>query len=365
MSRSLVLFAACCVCAGAIGQSFECYPVGALPMDPALGCEGVASNGLAGTTPNGPTQVTATPSCGFPTAGLNYLQVCASGPGFGPPLFLPFTPPVGGPFPRPADQLVSEVRIPIPVGASLVTMDWEFFAKECFGVPPGNLYYDGMSIDVVGSGGNALQNLLYVDTGTARGACTVGMDFCGMPMLEVVPNGPNQLSAVLPSYPNCEYISIVVWNGQDNDWSSMAYFDNIQFNSSSLSCPVPCFIPIGSVPTLAFSSPGGTGCVQVNLSNMPAGGFYFLAVTLQAGAFPTGWFFGIDISFPELQLEINAGFPFVGALVGSPCGGTGSAQIGPLCGLPSGLTVYAVGLGVPAGSQFPSATTNPATHTLP
>lgn len=360
MSKSLILFAACCVCAGAIGQSFECYTPGPLPSDPAISCEGVASNGLGfGGAPSNVTGVSNIPSCGFPTAGLQYLQVCANGPGN------QYTPTVGGPFPRPADVNVTEVRIPIPFGASLVTMDWDFFNRECSGVPPTNLFYDGMSVDVVTTGGVALQNLLFVDTTTAEGICSLGTDYCGGPMAEVLPNGPNQLSAGLPVYPNCEYISIVVWNGYDNGFPSMAYFDNIQFNSSNASCPVPCFPIIGGSPTLAFSSPSGAGCVQVNLSNMPSTGFYFLAVTLQPGVFPNGWFFGIDISFGELQLEINAGFPFVGALAPSACGGSGSAQIGQICGLPSGLSVYAVGLGIPTGTQYPSATTNAAAFTLP
>jgi hypothetical protein len=62
------------------------------------------------------------------------------------------------------DVNVTEVRIPIPFGASLVTMDWDFFNRECSGVPPTNLFYDGMSVDVVTTGGVALQNLLFVDT---------------------------------------------------------------------------------------------------------------------------------------------------------------------------------------------------------
>jgi hypothetical protein len=361
----------CAAGAGAFGQSFECYPVGPLPMDPSLGCEGVASNNLGILTPPvGVTEVTNVQSCGFPTVGVNYLRVTANGPGFQvPPNYPAFLPPVGGPFPRPVPNMVTEVRIPIPMGATALSMDWDFFNHECPGVPPQNSYYDGMSVDVVNSGGSTIANLIYVDTGAAEGTCSIGNDYCNLtnpPSLlsETVPSGPNAFVGVLPPLTGCEYISIAIWNGNDNSYPSCAYFDNIQFNSVNGACPVPCFVTLPGPPTLQFSSPSGPGCILATMTNLPSSGFYFLAITLQAGSYPNGWFFGIDIGFPELLSEINTGFPFLGPLTGSPCG-VGGATIGQFCGAPNGLTIYAVGLAAPNGSSYPSITTPAVSYTIP
>lgn len=355
MSRSLTLLAVCLVCACAFGQSFECYPVGPLPNDPALGCEGIASNNLGGFTLPTPTGVTAAVSCGFPTHGNQYVTMDGNGP---------IVVPLGGPFPRPASANVTEVRIPIPTGATTVTMDWEFFNRECPGAP--QTFYDGMAIDVVNSSGALVQSLAFADTASPESICVLpGSDYCGGAISEISPAGPNPLVAVLPPLTGCEYISIVVWNGGDNAVSGVGYVDNVQFNATLLSCAVPCFVVAPGPPTLSFASPSGPSCIQVTLSNMPGGGFFFLAATLQLGNFPNGWFFGIDIPFPELQAEINAGFPFIGGVTGSACGSVGNGTVGEFCGLPPGLTIYAVGVGAPFGSNYPTAITNAGSYTIP
>src|SRR5262249_34040479 len=58
----------------------------------------------------------------------------------------------------------------------------------------------------------------------------------------------------------------------------------------------------GGAFTLAFSEPGGpgSGTIQIDFTNGPPGGLYFLAGTLNQGLFPSGWFFGVDIPFGEL-----------------------------------------------------------------
>jgi hypothetical protein len=362
MSRSLTLFAVCVACAGAFGQSFECYPLGPLPTDPAVSCEGVVSNNYGFPSPPATgTAVTSNPSCGFPTNGTQYVVLTLNGPAYQPPLNQAFNPPIGGPFPRPIPQLVTELRIPIPNGATSITMDWEFFNRECANTS----FYDGASIDVVNSSGGLVANLLYVDTLSPESACSVGTDYCGLTMGETAPAGPNTLNAALPPLAGCEYVSIAAWNGGDNGFPGMFYVDNVVFNALPPACPVPCIVLSPGPPTLSMSSPSGSGCVQVDLTNMPAAGFYFLAATLQQGAFPNGWFFGIDIGFPELQNEINTGFPFLGALSGSACSPGGGATIGQFCGLPPGLTFYAVGLGAPPGSGYPSAITNSTSYTIP
>jgi hypothetical protein len=338
MKKSLTLLAVCVFSAGAIGQSFECYPDGPLPGDPAVSCEGVASNNLGGCcTPSG---VTSAGSCGFPTNGLKYASLTCNGP---------VLVPNGGPFPFPIiGTSPCEVRVPIPAGSSNVTFDWEYFNAE--GV--GSSFNDGMAVAVLNQSGNVVAQLVYADNQVATGTCT-NNNFA----TEVVPSGFQSFAGNLPALSGCEYLSIVAWNDGDNAVSGSAYIDNIVFGSAQPSCPVPCF---GGTPTLTFSSPLGNGSVQADMSGLPGFGTYFLAVTLNAGAFPGGWFYGIDISMPDLVNEINAGFPFMG-----PVGPCGASTVGPFGGLPSGLTLYAVSLGVPPGGPAPTVVTNSFAHTIP
>jgi len=44
------------------------------------------------------------------------------------------------------------------------------------------------------------------------------------------------------------------------------------------------------------------------------GAAYVMALTLNQGAFPNGWWYGLDIPVFELLTEVNAGFPFFGLL---------------------------------------------------
>ena len=99
-----------------------------------------------------------------------------------------------------------------------------------------------------------------------------------------------------------------------------------------------------------FSSPVGPGSLQVNLSwPQPWAGTFCLAVTLSP---PPGWFFGINIGVQELADEINAGPPVL-RTAESGHGLRGRRRQRPRSdrspALPSGLTVYAVGLGLAGG----------------
>ena len=62
----------------------------------------------------------------------------------------------------------------------------------------------------------------------------------------------------------------------------------------------------------------------------------------------------------ELINEISAGYPFLNLLM--PCGMT---VVGPFTGLPPGLVLYAVGLGLQAGASVPSFSTIPITGFVP
>jgi hypothetical protein len=85
-----------------------------------------------------------------------------------------------------------------------------------------------------------------------------------------------------------------------------------------------------------------------------------MAVTLNAGAYPAGWLYGIDIPFPELGTEFHSGYPFFWGLDAA-----GSFTIGPFGGLPSGLGFYSVALGLPTATAFPTIHSPAITYTIP
>lgn len=112
------------------------------------------------------------------------------------------------------------------------------------------------------------------------------------------------------------------------------------------------------VTTLAFfdAGPGSLGYYVTG----PPGGVYFVGMTIAPGAFPFGWFYGLDIPLSDLVAQSAFGPPFTGAF--SPCG---TATFGPLFGVPSGLTVHAVALGFAPGATVPGYFSNPAVGVAP
>ena len=72
--------------------------------------------------------------------------------------------------------------------------------------------------------------------------------------------------------------------------------------------------------------------------------------SLVAGAFPNGWFYGIDITLADIASQIAFGFPFSGPL------DAGGGFVSPVFGgVPSGLPMYSVAFALPPGSTAPSA----------
>ncbi len=206
------------------------------------------------TTRCASTGVSATASCGFPTQGLQYLLVTAAGRCRIRRRAAPSRDRSRRPRPRSGSRF--------PLGATQVSFDWEFFNSE--GSPSAS-FNDGMSIDVVGPAGNLVGALIYADTNTPAGTCTHASGGT-----ERAPAAaPQNLLATLPPHAACDYISIVVWNGGDNAVASRGCVDNVLFDSDRSGCAVPCF---GVTPALVFSSPGGLGCLQANLSGLPLGG---------------------------------------------------------------------------------------------
>ena len=117
-------------------------------------------------------------------------------------------------------------------------------------------------------------------------------------------------------------------------------------------------VAFNPVMTLAFFNLG-PGTIGYQVTGPPGGAFY-LAVALLPGAFPFGWFFGLDLPLFDIVAQVNAGPPFIGTF--SPCG---VATFGPVGGAPSGLTLYAVAIGFVPGSQTPTFASNPTTTTIP
>jgi hypothetical protein len=104
----------------------------------------------------------------------------------------------------------------------------------------------------------------------------------------------------------------------------------------------------------------GPGTIGFTVASGPPAGQYLAVMSLNHGAYPNGWFFGIDVLPFELDLMLSWGYPISGQLDG--CGGF---TFGPVGGAPSGISVYGVALGFAPGSPVPTTIGAPATTTIP
>jgi hypothetical protein len=116
---------------------------------------------------------------------------------------------------------------------------------------------------------------------------------------------------------------------------------------------------------------GLTSTLTLNITNTPAGtlgytlgggpffGVAYTAITGNAGNFPNGAVFGIDISPPEIISQITFGYPFITFL-----GACGESAVPPLGPLPPGFTIYAVSVAAPIGVTVPSHVSAPVTATV-
>jgi hypothetical protein len=118
-------------------------------------------------------------------------------------------------------------------------------------------------------------------------------------------------------------------------------------------------ITSGVAMTLLFFS-NGSGTLGYSIIEGPASGTAFVAMTVNQGGFPFGWFLGIDIGWLELMGQLSFGFPFV-----TPLSSCGLAVVGPAFGLPTGLQIFAVGVALPPAGTVPSATTLPTIGVVP
>jgi hypothetical protein len=169
------------------------------------------------------------------------------------------------------------------------------------------------------------------------------------PMFEIACNDDNcgiggQRSTITTSLgPSTFWLSIGGYGGANGRFV-------VRFAPANL---MNLYFPDNGPGTLGFAISAGP----------PAGGSYLATFTTNQGAFPNGWFLGLDIPLQELIAQLNAGPPFVGPLAVGPCGG--AMMAGPFTGLPSGLTIYAVAAGFPPFSSVPTRYSLPQLISVP
>ena len=288
MKFTKIVFSLCCVASLASAQAFfECQTVGALSATPD--CEG-----LTGTS----ASVSATGTCALPTEGLQFASILAATQ----------LSSVGGfTIVRPLIAGSGEIVVPLPTGTTNVALDYSWFNSE----GSTTQWVDGFDISVCNSLGARLQLLANGDT------TTIPASGCSAVVNLSVATTPTPVGA---------YLSLVSYNGGDNNFGSTLHVDNV-----NLTYPIPF--------TMAFSSPLGPGSIQMDLGDGAPGGVYFAAVTLVQGSFPNGPFYGVDISLFDIYVLLQAGAPFFGVLDGS-----GAYQFGPFQFGLTGLTLYGVAL---------------------
>ena len=108
---------------------------------------------------------------------------------------------------------------------------------------------------------------------------------------------------------------------------------------------------------LIYTSPQ-PGTLEICITGGTPNTVFFAPATLAPGNFPTGSFYGIDISLFDLLGQIGAGAPFIGLTDGN-----GVAQFGPFGPGLSGLTLYGVALNNVASPGFTASA--PVSFTIP
>jgi hypothetical protein len=270
---------------------------------------------------------------GFPSQGAAYGRIQAFGPsGAG-----------GG----------NHMYIPIPAGSATISFEWDFYDAE--GGQSG--FNDGMQVDVLsGCGGASLAQLVYIDDNTfVPGNLSDTTGGCGSFATEQSPIGVNSVFNV-PLPVGAALLQVSVWNGGDNAVASHGVIDNV--------CFVGCVPPPPPNCILHFSSPLGPGSLKIDNTPCPAIAFqsYQIGVTFSQGAFPTGWFFGLDITLADLY---NQHGPAFGGILWGALDGVGASSFGPVPGLPSGLQIWAVSSTWSPAFGASQGARPPTTYTIP
>jgi hypothetical protein len=269
---------------------FECETVGS-SFGAVPDCAGVTGQTGAG----GYAFVESAAFCSLPAEGTQFARLIAGGT---VPAFT-----TGSTLARPVPADFTEIRIPAPAGAVAVAFDYAFLNAEGTNA---STYIDGFDVSLVDAAGNPLLLLVNGDTGATVGGC----------------NGAQRFSASLAPVAPGTFLSFVVFNEGDTFADSELLVDDV------------CF---ADRPQLTYFSPGGPGSLAWRIDCAAPGVVFYMPITLAAGGFPNGAFYGLDISVFDLFLQISTGAPFIGVTTG-----LGRFDQTPtFFGLPSGLTIYA------------------------
>lgn len=153
-----------------------------------------------------------------------------------------------------------------------------------------------------------------------------------------------QIGGTLSSGPFVPPITIL---GVGNTGNSRQYYASsnswIAVTSGGLSKGMPFRLDYGAglCWSVLVSQPAPGGPLTLTDQGGTPGNRYLNALTLNAGAFPNGWCFGIDISVSDLLVELAFGPPFFGTLDAG-----GAASFTTPGGVPAGLSFYLVGVHV-------------------
>ncbi len=100
--------------------------------------------------------------------------------------------------------------------------------------------------------------------------------------------------------------------------------------------------------TLSLAQPSGSASISAHDANGSAvGNGYFNAFTTTAGAYPYGWFEGIDILQSELLFQLNLPLPLFAGTLGANVDATPTLT----ATIPGGITLYGVALEI-GGNQI-------------
>lgn len=110
---------------------------------------------------------------------------------------------------------------------------------------------------------------------------------------------------------------------------------------------------------LAMDAPAGPGSFRLRHVSGPPNGIAVTIVTVFAGAFPNGPYFGIDPSFTEIALQATVNAPPFLTLIDAQ----GNASFGPLFGAPP-ITLYAVAFALTPLGQI-AAISPPTSFAIP
>ena len=109
---------------------------------------------------------------------------------------------------------------------------------------------------------------------------------------------------------------------------------------------------------LEFTCPTGPGSVTVRNSGCTPNGTYVTAITTNAGSYPIGSFFGVDIPIVDVVNSLALGPPFFG-----PLDANGGSVFAIPTGIPTGITIYAVTVDANMVLLIPISVSPPLTFT--